>query len=50
MPLDALALKKVQCAAPVLTVAAGSRDFSEVRASHGQPLPCCTACLCALSE
>jgi hypothetical protein len=35
MPLDALALKKVQCAAPVLTVAAGGRDFSEARAPRG---------------
>ena len=32
MPLHSLALKKVQCAAPVLTVAAGGRDFSEARA------------------
>ncbi len=32
MPLDVLAVRKVQCAAPVLSVAADGHHFSEVRA------------------
>ena len=31
MPLDALAVRKVQCAAPILSVAVKGNNFSEVR-------------------
>lgn len=32
MPLDALAVRKVQCAAPILSVAVKGHNFSEVQA------------------
>ena len=33
MPLDALAVRKMQCAAPILSVAVKGNNFSEVQAS-----------------
>lgn len=39
MPLDVLALRKVQCAPPILSVAAAGHEFSEARGAQNQAQP-----------